>query len=82
MRDLKFAFRKVRNNSGLIAAALLTVSLWFAVGCLIPAIINSVLLRHFPFPTPDQLATMFSTPPSTNVAEGQQEQIPNRKSKI
>jgi hypothetical protein len=82
MKDVKFVFRQVRNRSGLIAAALVTVALCFAVSCLIPAIINSVLLRYFPLPMPDQLATMFSTPPGTNVAQEQQEQIPNRKSKI
>jgi hypothetical protein len=59
MRDLKLTVRKITKNSGVISAVLLTIALCFGVTLLICAVAKSVLLRHFPFPTPDQLQTMF-----------------------
>jgi hypothetical protein len=53
------------KNSGITSAVLLTIALCFGVTLLICAVAKSVLLRHFPFPTPDQLQTMFDPRPKS-----------------
>jgi hypothetical protein len=82
MSDLKFALRRLRQNSGLIAAVMLTIGLCFGANLLISAVINSVLLRHFPFPIPDQLVVIFNSSSNSNVAQEPQLQITTGKSKI
>ena len=66
MKDLKYAFFPVGNNSGLITAALLTIALCFGANLLISSVARSMLLRDFPFLTPDQLTTMFIDCPNSN----------------
>src|SRR6476646_3059395 len=61
MDAYKSPFRKSRKNPGLIPAVLLTIALCFPTGLLISAAVNSMLLRYFPFPMPDQLESMFSS---------------------
>ena len=60
MSDLKFAFDQLAKKPGVIATALLTVALCLGANLAIFAVIESVLRRHLPFPTPDQLMTMFN----------------------
>jgi len=60
MNDLKFPFRQLFKNPGFAAVAVLTLALCLGANLAIFAVIDSVLLRKFPFPTPDQLATMFN----------------------
>jgi hypothetical protein len=57
------ALRQLLKNPGFIAVGVLTFALCIGANLAIFAVINSVLLRHLPFPDPDQLATMFSPYP-------------------
>jgi hypothetical protein len=59
MKALRLVTGQLSKNFTLISTALLTFVLCLGVGLLISAIVNSVLLRHFPLPTPDQLESMF-----------------------
>ena len=67
MHPHRFSIRKLPRSFGLIAGVLLTVFLCLAAGLLISVVVNSVLMRQFPFPTPDQLESMFDTQPKSIV---------------
>jgi len=67
MNDLKFAFRQLAKNPGFTAVAVLTLALCLGANLAIFAVIDSVLVRKLPFPTPDQLVTMFNTYPKAGV---------------
>ena len=67
MTDLKFAFRQLAKNPGFTAVAVLTLALCLGANLAIFAVIDSVLIRKLPFPTPDQLVTMFNTYPKAGV---------------
>src|SRR5438128_1353471 len=67
MNDLKFAFRQLLKNLGFAAVAVLTLALCLGANLTIFAVIDSILLRNLPFPTPDQLVTMFNTYPKAGV---------------
>jgi predicted permease len=67
MNDLKFAFRQLAKNPGFTAVAVLTLAICLGANLAIFAVIDSVLVRNLPFPTPDQLVTMFNTYPKAGV---------------
>jgi hypothetical protein len=67
MNDLKFAFRQLLKNPGV---AVLTLALCLGANLAIFAIIDAVLLRHLPFPSPDQLVTLFNTHPNAVAESG------------
>ena len=62
----KFFLHPVARNCGLISAVLIAATLFFGLGMVISLLVNTLLMRHFPFPTPDQLDSMFSPKPGFN----------------
>jgi putative ABC transport system permease protein len=69
MTPPKSEIRRLVKNPDLIAVALLTLALCLAMNVAIFAVINSMLLRDLPFPTPDLLVTVFNTHPKTGVEQ-------------
>ncbi len=67
MNDLKFGFRQLVKNPGFTTVAVLTLALCLGANIAIFAVIDSVLVRKLPFPSPDQLVTMFNTYPKAGV---------------
>src|SRR6266536_2852840 len=65
--DLKFALRQLRKSPVFTLTALTTVTLCLGANLAIFAVINSVLLRPFPFPQSDRLVTIFNTYPKAGV---------------
>jgi len=64
MNDLKFAFRQLLKKPGV---TVLTLALCLGANLAIFAVIDAVLRRHLPFPSPDQLVIIFNTYPKTGV---------------
>lgn len=58
LRDLHFAARMLRKNSGLTLAAILTLSLGIGANTAVFTVTNALLLRPFPYHDPQQLVSV------------------------
>ncbi len=66
-RELRYAARLLRKTPGFTITSLLTVAVCLGANIAIFAVIDSVLLRPFPFPEAGRLVTVFNTYPKAGV---------------
>ncbi len=57
----KFAIRQLLKDPGSIVVAVFALAVCVVANLVIFGAIDAVLVRNLPFPTPDQLVTMFRT---------------------
>src|SRR5688572_6467491 len=67
MKDLRFAFRRLRNAPGVMVTALATVAICLGANLAMFASLDAILLRPLPFPQSDRLVTIFNTYPKAGV---------------
>jgi predicted permease len=66
-QNLRYALRRMRKTPGFTATALATLALCLGANLAIFAVVDSILLRPLPFPTPDRLVSVFNTYPRAGV---------------
>jgi predicted permease len=66
-RDMRYAARLLRKTPGFTATALLTLALCLGANLTILAVIDAILVRPLPFPSPGRLVTMYNTYPKAGV---------------
>jgi putative ABC transport system permease protein len=66
VNDTRFALRMFRRNPLLAATAILTLALGIGANTAIFSVVNRVILRPLPFPSPDQLMMLAEDNPEKN----------------
>jgi putative ABC transport system permease protein len=62
-KDLRFAFRLIRNSPGFTAIAILTLALGIGANTAIFSFVNAVLLKPLPFPGAERILNVWEKPP-------------------
>lgn len=67
LRDLRLALRGLVRDKGFTATALITFALCIGANVALFAVVNAVLIRPLPFPSPHQLVAVFNQYPKAGV---------------
>jgi predicted permease len=68
-RDLRHAWRALRRTPGFLATCILTLGLAIGAVTGMFSVVNTVILRPLPFPSPDRLVSISGTAPGSDLPE-------------
>jgi len=70
MQDFKLAFRKIVRAPAFALVILVTMGLGIGANTAIFTVVDSILLRPLPYPSPDRLVRVYTAAPERNVTRG------------
>jgi putative ABC transport system permease protein len=68
LQDIQFGFRMLLKSRGLAAIAIFALALGIGANTAIFSVVNTVLLRAFPYPQPDHLVWFWESQPNLEQA--------------
>ena len=69
-RDIRFAARTLRRNAAFSITAVATLALAIGTNTAMFSVLNAVVLRPLPYPSPEQLMMLWIENPAQNLREG------------
>ncbi len=69
VQDIRYAWRLLAKSPGFAAVAILTLALGIGANTAIFGVLNSVLLRPLPFPSPEQLVRLWESHPEDGIQD-------------
>ena len=69
LQDLRFAVRTLRKSPGLTTVIVLSLALGIGANTALFSVVNALLLKPLPYPSPDRLAILWLRSPGINIPQ-------------
>jgi putative ABC transport system permease protein len=82
IQDLRFGARMLMKQPGVTLIAVLTLALGIGANTAIFSLVQALLLRELPFPTPDRIVLVMGANPKLGAAQSDADQLPTSQADL